>query len=184
MRRVSGYKLPRLLAAALMILLTTGCGASWGEGRVTSQETTVQEAASFRSIEPSEGEEESTDMKQSATAQLRLSIDGQAVQVTWEDNESVNALGELCQREPLEVSMSMYGGFEQVGDLGQSLPRNDKQTTTQAGDIVLYSGDSVVVFYGSNSWAYTRLGKITDRSEAELKQMLGNGDVKLTFALE
>jgi hypothetical protein len=80
--------------------------------------------------------------------------------------------------------MSMYGGFEQVGNLGQSLPHNDKQTTTRAGDIVLYAGDSVVVFYGSNSWAYTRLGKITDPSEAELSQMLGSGDVKLTFVLK
>ena len=180
MRWASGSKLPWLLAAALVFLLTTGCAVSRGE--VSSQETTAENTPSV-SEESSAGEEESTEMKQSATARLRLSIDGQAVQVAWEDNESVKALGELCRREPLEVSMSMYGGFEQVGDLGQSLPRNDKQTTTQAGDIVLYSGDSVVVFYGSNSWAYTRLGKITDRSEAELKQMLGSGDVKLTFEL-
>lgn len=79
--------------------------------------------------------------------------------------------------------MSMYGGFEQVGSLGTSLSRNDKQTTTQAGDIVLYSGNQMVVFYGSNSWAYTRLGRITDKSDMELEELLGNGDVTITLEL-
>jgi hypothetical protein len=78
----------------------------------------------------------------------------------------------------------MYGGFEQVGSIGQSLPREDRQTTTQAGDIVLYSGDQMVVFYGSNSWAYTRLGHITDKSPAELEELLGNGDVDITISVE
>jgi hypothetical protein len=86
--------------------------------------------------------------------------------VEWEDNESVEALKELCQEGPLTIRMSMYGGFEQVGSIGQSLPRDDSRTTTQAGDIVLYSGDQIVVFYGSNSWAYTRLGHITDHDDA------------------
>ena len=76
------------------------------------------------------------------------------------------------------VNMSMYGGFEQVGPLGQSISRDDKQITTEFGDIVLYSGNQIVVFYGSNSWAYTKLGHI-DLSEEELTQLLGNGDVVL-----
>ena len=80
--------------------------------------------------------------------------------------------------------MSMYGGFEQVGALGTSLPRDDRQTTTQAGDIVLYAGDQIVVFYGSNSWAYTRLGRITDQSVQALRDLLGNGDVTVTLSLE
>ena len=78
----------------------------------------------------------------------------------------------------------MYGGFEQVGSLGTSLPRKDVQTTTSAGDIVLYSGNQVVVFYGSNSWSYTRLGHISDKSAAELKELLGHGDVAITFHME
>ncbi|MBQ7538218.1 MAG: hypothetical protein IJT42_04555 [Treponema sp.] len=82
------------------------------------------------------------------------------VSVQWEDNESVAALRELVADGPLTVAMSSYGGFEQVGSLGTSLPRNDVQITTQAGDIVLYSGNNIVIFYGSNSWAYTRLGHI------------------------
>ena len=106
---------------------------------------------------------------------MTLSIDGKEMPVTWEDNASVNELKEIC---PLKVNMSMYGGFEQVGSIGQSISRDDKQITTEFGDIVLYSGNQIVVFYGSNSWAYTKLGHI-DLSEEELTQLLGNGDVVL-----
>ncbi len=115
---------------------------------------------------------------------LVLAIDGTEVAVAWEENESVAALTELAAAGPLTVQMSMYGGFEQVGSLGTGLPRNDAQTTTRAGDIVLYSGNQIVVFYGSNSWAYTRLGRITDLSAAELSALLGSGDVTLTLYLD
>ena len=77
----------------------------------------------------------------------------------------------------------MYGGFEQVGPIGQSITRNDSQTTTSSGDIVLYSGDQIVIFYGSNSWSYTRLGKI-DLSEDEMTELLSNGDVTITLCME
>lgn len=115
---------------------------------------------------------------------LHLSINDTEVTVDWEDSESIAALTELVSSEPLTVQMSMYGDFEQVGSLGTALPRNDSQTTTQAGDIVLYSGNQIVIFYGSNSWAYTRLGRITDQSAAEMADLLGNGDVTVTLSWE
>jgi rhodanese-related sulfurtransferase len=120
-------------------------------------------------------EEEKTDMK--------LKIGDTEVPVTWEENESVDALEVLAAQEPLAIQMSMYGGFEQVGSIGQSIVSDDQQTTTQAGDIVLYSGDQIVVFYGSNSWAYTRLGKVTDKSKSEMTELLGKGDVTATFMI-
>jgi hypothetical protein len=83
---------------------------------------------------------------------MKLFIDGTQVPVTWEENDSVKELKKIL---PLTVQMSTYGGFEQVGNLGQSIVRDDKQTKTAAGDIVLYSGDQIVIFYGFNSWAYT-----------------------------
>lgn len=92
------------------------------------------------------------------------------------------SLIKLVESEPLEIEMSMYGGFEQVGSLGTSLPRDDKQITTKAGDIVLYSGNQIVVFYGSNSWAYTRLGSITDKTASEMADLLGNGNVRITIS--
>ena len=112
---------------------------------------------------------------------MKMTIGDTEVSVDWEENESVQALMELAGNEPLTIQMSMYGGFEQVGSIGTSLPRNDKQTTTNAGDIVLYSGDQIVVFYGSNSWSYTRLGHITDKSAQEMADLLGNGDVTITI---
>ena len=115
---------------------------------------------------------------------LILKIDGQKVSVTWENNESVTALRELAADAPITIQMSMYGGFEQVGPIGTNLPRNDVQTTTKAGDIVLYSGNQIVVFYGSNSWAYTRLGKIDGLNSSELTSLLGNGAVELILSVE
>ena len=102
-----------------------------------------------------------------------LYINGEYILVAWEDNESVDALKELL---PLEISMSMYGGFEQVGPVGQTLPSDDVQTEAKSGDIMLYSGDQLVIFYGSNSWSYTRLGHI-GLSQEKMKELLSNGDV-------
>lgn len=115
--------------------------------------------------------------------ELKLKIDGQEVSVAWEDNESVTALIELVAQAPITIQMSMYGDFEQVGPIGTSLPRNDMQTTTQAGDIVLYSGNRIVVFYGSNSWTYTRLGHLTGKSESEIAELLGSKNVTLTLSV-
>jgi len=115
---------------------------------------------------------------------LKMMIGNTAVDVDWEDNESVEALKGLCENEPLVIQMSMYGGFEQVGPIGSRLPSNDTQTTTSAGDIVLYSSNQIVVFYGSNSWAYTRLGHITDQDGSGMASLLSNGDVTITISME
>lgn len=123
-----------------------------------------------------------TDEPAAVEKELQMKIQDTVVAVDWEDNVSVKALKELCESKPLTIGMSMYGGFEQVGSIGKSLPRNDVQITTDAGDIVLYSGNNIVVFYGSNSWKYTRLGRITDKTDAELNELLGNGDVTITIS--
>ena len=123
-----------------------------------------------------------TNLKPAADT-IQLSVNGRPVFVRWEDNPSADALRELVRDKPLAIPMSGYGGFEQVGSLGTSLPRNDAQTTTSPGDIVLYSGSNLVLFYGSNSWAYTRLGKIEGMSAQELTELLGSGDVTVTLSL-
>ena len=114
---------------------------------------------------------------------MQMMIGETPVTVAWEDNASVEAL-KMLAGEGLTVEMSMYGGFEQVGSIGQSLPRDDQQTTTASGDIVLYSGNQMVVFYGSNSWAYTRLGHITDQTPEQMKVLLGSGDVTITLSIK
>lgn len=120
------------------------------------------------------------DINEEAGEGMILKINGEEYPVEWENNESVEALKALC---PLTVKLSMYGGFEQVGSLGKSLPKNDEQITTNYGDIVLYSGNQIVIFYGSNSWAYTRLGHILADKEI-MEETLGNGDVTIELVDE
>ena len=117
----------------------------------------------------------------SSQENMRMKINDADVHVEWEDNESVNALKASL---PLNVSMHMYGGFEQAGSLGKNIARNDKRMTTSAGDIVLYSGNQIVIFYGSNTWEYTKLGRITGKSESELRDLLGKSEVMLRLSLE
>ena len=116
-------------------------------------------------------------------AVMQMKINDTPVAVAWEDNESVAALQELAQ-SGLRIEMSMYGGFEQVGSIGRRLPSDDVQTSTSSGDIVLYSGNQLVVFYGSNSWAYTRLGHITDKTPEQMRELLGNGGVSVALAMQ
>lgn len=125
----------------------------------------------------------SAEMAREGGEDMQMMIGGTPVTVVWEDNASVEALKALAA-EGLTIEMSMYGGFEQVGAIGQSLPRDDQQTTTASGDIVLYSGNQLVVFYGSNAWTYTRLGHITDQTPAQMKELLGNGDVTVTLSMK
>ena len=115
---------------------------------------------------------------------LSMKINGEAVSVEWENNDSVKEIKKLCSVNPLIINMRMYGGFEQVGSIGAEISRNDKQITTSPGDIMLYSGNQLVVFYGSNSWSYTRLGKIADKNNSELEKLLSAGDVSITISLE
>ena len=119
-------------------------------------------------------------MTQEEEAGMKIFIGDTEVPVTWESNESIEALRDLF---PLNIQMSMYGGFEQVGPIGQSIARNDQQTITIAGDIVLYAGNQIVVFYGSNSWAYTRLGHV-NLSEQEMTDLLSHGDVTIMITGE
>ena len=103
---------------------------------------------------------------------------------TLADNSSAQALKELIAEEPLTISMSDYGNMEKVGPIGQSLPENNEQITTEAGDIILYLGNSLVIYYDTNSWNFTRIGKINDVTQEELKAVLGSGNVTVTFELE
>lgn len=115
--------------------------------------------------------------------EMIIKINGQTIPVIWEDNESVTELKNQAEQNPITVQMSKYGGFEQVGSLGRTYPSNDTRITTQNGDIVLYSSNQIVMFYGSNTWAYTRLGKI-NLSNDEVTGLLGNGNVTLAISIE
>lgn len=112
---------------------------------------------------------------------LHVQIGEHTFKATLEDNVAVDAFAQMMKQAPVVMQMSEYGGFEKVGSLGQSLPTSNRQTTTQSGDIVLYNGNQIVIFYGSNSWSYTRLGRIDDLSG--WREVLGSGAVTVTFSL-
>ncbi len=131
---------------------------------------------STKTTSDAESEEEDSEMK------WIVEVNGTAFTATLEENTAVDALVELMEQGPITIQMSDYAGFEKVGPLGTSLPTSNQQTTTQAGDIVLYQGNQIVIFYGSNTWSYTRLGHIDDLTGWE--EALGNGDVTVTFSLE
>ena len=102
---------------------------------------------------------------------------------TLADNSSAVAFYELLKKGPLTVKLNEYGGFEKVGSLGTSLPRNDRQVKTSAGDIMLYQGNQITIFYNGNSWSYTPLGKVDGVTQAELKKILGKGNVTAVFSV-
>lgn len=130
-----------------------------------------------RDITAAPGEEEKTTM----TNAMTVTVNGKTFSATLEDNDAANALASMLEEGPLTLNLADYGGFEKVGSLGTGLPASDSQTITKSGDIVLYNGDQIVIFYGSNSWSYTRLGRIDDLNG--WVEALGSGDVSVTLAL-
>ena len=152
-----------------VMLLLSGCTGA--------QETTADTDSKVQEAVPQENQSAAEPRKEQA---MKLVIEDTVVPVTWEHNASTAALQKLL---PLTIKMSPYGGFEQVGSIGQSIPSEDKQLTTQYGDIVLYAGNKLVVFYGSNSWAYTRLGHI-ELSQQEMTALLNRDEVTVQLMTE
>ena len=134
-------------------------------------ETSIQEQVK------EEIKEENIDM-------IKIKVNSNILEVKLEDNEATKSLIERLKNGDISVNANEYGGFEKVGNLGFSLPRNDKSITTSAGDIVLYQGNQISLFYNSNSWSYTKLGRVQNISSRELKDILGSGNVTLVISLD
>lgn len=123
-----------------------------------------------------------------ATADGKLHIKVSGIkEATWtatfEENSSVDALKELLTNGPMTISMHDYSSFEKVGPLGHDLPRNDAQTTTGAGDIILYQGNNLVIYYDTNSWSFTRIGHVDNVTKEQMLDIFGAGDVTVTISL-
>lgn len=116
---------------------------------------------------------------------IKITVSGKTLPVKIEDNEATKALVAALSEASITYEAHDYGGFEKVGPLGLTLPANNSQITTQPGDVILYSGNQIVLFYGSNTWSYTRLGKIQYESLDELKSFLkaGEGNISVTLSL-
>ena len=170
------------LKMLMLSIVVSACAKSSEDNRLVKEEKSVVEKVTDSEGIAGDETKVNNEIKKNEEQNMVMKIGDTSVDVTWEDNDSIKELNKLAE-SGLSISMSMYGGFEQVGSIGQSISRNDVQMTTQSGDIVLYSGNQLVVFYGSNSWSYTKLGKI-NLSQKELEKLLGNGDVTITLVLE
>ena len=156
-----------LFMVFVLVMNVTACGNKMqtNDSEPLSAEGTAQEES-----------EDMTAMKMSVT------IGEQTFTATLEDNAAVHELVKMMEEKAVSIDMDDYSGFEKVGSLGKSLPADNRKITTQAGDIVLYSGNQIVMFYGSNSWDYTRIGKIDDLSG--WKDALGTDSITAVFSLE
>ena len=114
---------------------------------------------------------------------IQITIGGQTQNVTLADNAATKVLVEKLRQAPVNVTLNSSGGFEIWGPLGFSLPTSNEQINAQPGDIVLYNGSNICMFYGSNSWGYTRLGKIDGLSGNELRTFLKAGESNITVML-
>lgn len=150
--------------------------ATWLEGRRFSGTSQVEEWVNGLDLPKAAGGE---------AAQMYVQIGDTVWTATLEDNPSVTAWKELLAKGPLTVDMSDYGGFEKVGGIGTDLPQTNRQITTRPGDIILYQGSSVTIYYDENTWSFTPLGHIDGVTESELRAVLkaGGGNVSVTFSL-
>ena len=116
--------------------------------------------------------------------EIILTVAGKQLAVNWEENSSVDALRELLKKGEITLDMSDYGGFEKGAPLPETLPENNEQMHTDAGDVILYQGKQFVIYYDTNSWSLTPLGKVTGMTKAELQALLGTGNVTAVLSLK
>lgn len=121
----------------------------------------------------------------SMPSEIKITVSGKSLPVKIEDNAATKVLVAALRDSSITYEAEDYGGFEKVGALGRSLPTSNAQITTQPGDVILYSGNQIVLFYGSNSWSYTRIGKMEYGTLDELKAFLkaGQGKISVTLSL-
>ena len=187
-------KIANFVLILVFTTLLTCCAAAPSQETSQTNSETVQEIVSEeQSQETSQTENtteefttqtfysEETSKVEKITDKICIQIGDYKFTATLEKTTAANELFQMLEEAPLVLELDDYSGFEKVGPLGKSLTRSDKQTTTQKGDIVLYNGSNIVMFYGSNSWSYTRLGKIDDLTNWE--EALGSGSITITLSL-
>ena len=183
-----------LILMGVLALLWLPAGCSAGQASIPEAPQTASDAGTAEppaqqaasSPETPEPEEEIQPQEEEETMQadcFYITVGDTTFAAEFADNSSAQALQELLEQGNLTLTMSDYGDFEKVGSLGTQLPRNDQQITTGPGDVILYQGSSITIYYDTNTWNFTRLGKIRDVTREDLLAALGEGDVEVTFSL-
>jgi len=169
---------------AFLLLLIGGKANNPGDFQKDNAEQTESGVQTDTNELKEQTEMKKIDEGRPADDQIRVTVGNNSFIVNLEENETANALREMLNDGSLTISASNYGGFEKVCQLEKTLPRNDKQITTEAGDIMLYNGNRIVFFYGSNSWSYTKIGKVEEVVIEELEGMLSGSETEITLSLE
>jgi len=194
------------MALLLVLLIMTACGNSGeeenpdGKPEINTGELMQSDTGSEEAQEPetetaqnsvAQTETQSTESDQENTAQqevtemkMKIQVGDTTFTAALAENSSVDALKELMADGPLTLNMSDYASMEKGADLGVTLPQNNEQMNTQAGDIILYQGRTFVIYYDTNSWSLTPIGKMDNVDAENLRAALGNGDVTVTLSLE
>lgn len=158
-------------------------------GTASSDEDNLSDAPAQEAVRQQESgltaDDNEPENEERAGGELKMKMNVQVGDYSFtaelEDNAAVEELADMMKEGPVTIQMDDYAGFEKVGPLGRSLTTSNSQTTTSAGDIVLYNGNNIVMFYGSNSWSYTRIGKIDNLADWE--KALGSGSITAVFTL-
>ena len=164
----------RILYLLLAVLGLSACGS--GETPADSATPPPQSVVSEQ--EDSQPQEEPTIQEE---PMLKITVGEHELLATFADNPSAEEFKDLLAQGPLTIEMDDYGGFEKVGPLGTTLTRSDQQITTEPGDVILYQGNQITIYYGTNTWTFTQLASINDPTN--LKAQLGSGTVQVTFSL-
>ena len=194
----------RLILLAMTTLILTGCGTNDDSKIIEKNETAASKSAitettasviqqdvsqpiedSAEIILKTENVEilENEESEKENESKLQIEVNGYTLIAALADNSSAQAFAEIIKDEPMILELNEYGSFEKVGALPQSILTNDESITTEPGDIMLYQGNQITIFYGTNSWSYTKLGRIDNTSPEELKKILGENGVTVTFSL-
>ena len=167
----------------------TACGDSKeeqkGSEEVKEPETETEASLSGEGnavLQPTESAREN-EQQEETEMKMNIQVGDTVFTATLAENSSVDALLEMMADGPLILNMSDYANMEKGADLGVTLPQNNEQMNTQAGDIILYQGRTFVIYYDTNSWSLTPIGKIDNVDEEELREALGTGDVTVTLSL-
>ena len=164
---------------SMLLALMGLCACSAGQTESVSPTPSEPETSEQETPEPQEPEDTEAAPK---AAKLKITVGEYELLATFEDNSSAEEFQALLAQGPITVEMDDYGGFEKVGPLGTELARNDTQITTEPGDVILYQGNQITIYYGVNSWNFTRLARIDDPDG--LREKLGDGTISVTFSLE
>lgn len=155
-------KLIEIIISIVILLMSSACGdpASRGSGTSTS------------------------DVREVSQMEITIDVNGNKLTAALADSTAAKEFAEKLKSGSVTVTLNEYGGFEKVGDLPWSLTKSDKQVSTEPGDIMLYQGDQMTIFYNSNSWSYTKLGSIENTTQEELESLFGEGDITVTLSLK